>query len=371
MADDFSEEQAYLKKHRLAVYFEDSIQSLLVARRRPSPATPTAKIDVNAHLRDYFTQVKREGHIIGREYAFINGTPHNRRAFLTHIWSKCETSVVIPNTLKEMHNLMLSICPDFPYSILETSATLIEDNELSLTIDYVTFLRAFQLRFLYEEFIHESQQFFRSFSHRLTCHVPTAEISIPQQDNNQRQVLYDAFQNLVTLNICFCPPLHILEDALLSTDRQQLTHQKFLIQLAKNEKLTRLIGREPTVLKQPRPIPTQQRPIIEPIPSIQDETKVLLASLSTPTTRISSPIAPITLLPPLPNQQALVREKPIRQNSAASMIQTNLKKRPDSATSVQARASSAKSATPIATIIKQEISETDSEVESRSSDTDT
>ena len=373
MADDFSDEQAYLKKHRLAVFFEDCIRSLLDARRRPSPVATTGKIDVNAHLRDYFAQVKRESHVLGREFAFINGTHHNRRAFLTQIWSKCETSIVIPNTLKEMHTLMLSICPDFPYSLLETSATLIEDNELSLTIDYVTFLRAFQLRFLYEEFIHESQQFFRSISHRLTCHVPTAEISIPQQDNNQRQTLYDAFQNLVTMNTCFCPPLNILEEALLATDRQQLTHQKFLIQLAKNEKLTRLIGKEPIVLKQPRPLPTQQRPIIDPIPSIQDETKLTLTSLSTPTTRISSPIAPTAFLPPLPKQPSLVREKPIRQNSASStIVQTNLSKRPDSGASLRPRASSAKSATtPIATIIKQQISETDSEVESRSSDTDT
>jgi hypothetical protein len=291
-----------------------------------------------------------------------------------------------------MHTLMLSICPDFPYSILEITATLIEDNELSLTIDYVTFLRAFQLRFLYEEFIHESQQIFRSFSHRLTCHVPTAEISIPQQDNNHRQILFDAFEKLISANTCFCPPLNILEEALLSTEQQHLSHQKFLIQLAKNEKLTRFIGKEPINLKQPRPIQQQQRPIIEPITSIQNETKLTLTSLSTPTTRISSPIASTNLLPPLPKQQVLVRERPIRQSSATTtIVQTNLNKRadsassfitapgsassfiaaPGSASSFIATPGSAKSNAPITTIIKQEINETDSEVESRSSDTDT
>jgi len=374
MADDFVEEQTYLKKHHLSVYFEDCLRSLLDARRRPSPLANTGKIDVNVHLKDYFSQVKRESHIIGREFAFINGTPHNRRAFLSHIWSKCETSIPIPTTLKEMHTLMLTICPDFPYSLLETSATLIEDNELSLSIDYVIFLRAFQVRFLYDEFISECQQLFRSFSHRLTCHVPTAEISIPQQDNNHRQLLFEGFRRFILTNTCFCPPLTILEEALLATEQQQqLNQQKFLIQLAKNEKLTRFIGKEPIILKQPRLIPQQQqRPIIEPITSIQNETKLILTSLSTPTTRISSPIASTNLLPPLPKQQVLVREKPIRQGSATTtIVQTNLNKRAESAASFMATPSSAKSVTPITTIVKQEITETDSDVESRSSDTDT
>jgi hypothetical protein len=377
MADDFSEEQAYLKKHHLTIYFEDCLRSLLDARRRPSPLATTGKIDVNVHLKDYFSQVKRESHIIGREFAFINGTPHNRRAFLSHIWSKCETSIPTPSTLKEMHTLMLSICPDFPYYLLETSATLIEDNELSLSIDYVSFLRAFQVRFLYDEFITECQQLFRSFSHRLTCHVPTAEISIPQQDNNHRQLLFEGFKKFILTNTCFCPPLTILEEALLSTEQQQqLNQQKFLMQLAKNEKLTRFIGKEPIILKQPRPIPQQQqqRPIIEPITSIQNETKLILTSLSTPTTRISSPIASTPLLPPLPKQQVLVREKPIRQGSAtttAIIVQTNLNKRAESASSFMATPGSAKSTAPITNTVKQEIIETDSDVESRSSDTDT
>ncbi|CAF1221418.1 unnamed protein product [Rotaria sordida] len=374
MADDYSGEQAYLKQHHLTTYFEDCIRSLLEARRRPSPLG-TAKTDVNAFLRDYFLQVKRESHIIGREFAFINATPYNRRAFLTQIWSKCETSIPTPNTLKELHTLMLSICPDFPYSLLETSVTLIEDYESSLSIDYVIFLRAFQIRFIYDEFINETQQLFRSFSHRLTCHVPTAEITIPQQDNNHRQILYEAFQKLISTNTCSCPPLNILEEVLLSTEQQQqLNHQKFLIQLAKNEKLTRFIGKEPIVLKQPRSLIQQQRSVIEPITSIQNETKLLLTSLSTPTTRISSPISSTTLLPPLPKQQQLlVRERPIRQGSPASgIVQTNLTKRVDSATaSFIAAPSSAKSTAPITNIIKREISESDSDIESRSSDSDT
>ncbi|CAF1255254.1 unnamed protein product [Rotaria sp. Silwood1] len=377
MADDYSGEQTYLKQHHLTIYFEDCIRSLLETRRRPSPLS-TGKIDVNVFLRDYFLQVKRETHILGREFTFINSTPYNRRAFLTQIWSKCETSIPIPSTLKEIHTLMLSICPDFPYSLLETSVTLIEDYESSLSIDYVIFLRAFQIRFIYDEFINESQQLFRSFSHRLTCHVPTAEISIPQQDNDHQQILYEAFQKLITTNICICPPLNILEEILLLTEQQQqqLNYQKFLIQLAKNEKLTRFIGKEPIILKQPRPIQQQQRSIIEPIVSIQNETKILLTSLSTPTTRISSPISSTTLLPPLPKQQILVREKPIRQGSPASgFVQTNLTKRIDSATTTTtafiAAPSSAKSTTPVTNIIKQEISETDSDIESRSSDSDT
>lgn len=371
MANEYSNEQTYIKQHQLTVYFEDCIRSLLDTRRRPSPLVST-KIDVNAFLRDYFLQVKRESHILGREFAFINCTQYNRRAFLAQIWSKCESSIPPPTSLKELHGLMLSICPDFPYSLLEATLQFMEDPESFLSFDYVTFLRAFQVRFIYDEFVSETQQLFRSFSHRLTCHVPTGEITIPQQDNNHRQMLYEALQKAISTNAYPCPSLNILEEILLSSEQQhqQLTHQKFLIQLAKNEKLTRFIGKEPMVLKQPRPI-QQQRSVNEPVPSIQNETKLLLTSLSTPTTRISSPIGPATVLPPLPKQQTLVRERPIRQGSPASgIVQTNLGRRTDSATSFVARSSSAKSSIPITNIIKQEISGTDSDIESRSSDSD-
>ena len=154
--------------------------------------------------------------------------------------------------------------------------------------------------------------------------------------------------------------MNILDEALISTEQhqqQQFNHQKFLIHLAKNEKLTRFIGKEPINLKQ-QPRLIQQRPVIEPIASIQTESKSLLASLSTPSTRISSPIVPTNLLPPLPKQQVLVREKPIRQGSPA----TSFIPPPSSAKSTR---------NSIANLIKQEISETDSDVESRSSDTDT
>ncbi|CAF1254564.1 unnamed protein product [Rotaria magnacalcarata] len=368
MADDYSAEQAYIKQNQLTVYFEDCIRSLLEARRRPPPLEK-AKIDANAFFRDYFLQVKRETHVVGREFAFVNATPYNRRAFLTQIWSKCEASLPPPTTLKEMHALMLSICPDFPYSLLEVTLQLIEDHESFLLFDYVIFLRAFQIRFIYDEFVNETQILFRSFSHRLTCHVPTGEVSIPQQDNNHRQIIYEALQKLISSNACTGPPLNILEEILLPTEQQQqqqqqLTHSKFLIFLAKNEKLTRFIGKEPTILKQPRPI-QHQRSVIEPISSIQNDTKVLLASLSTPTTRISSPISSGTVLPPLPKQQTLVREKPIRQGSPASgIVQTNFNKRTDSATSFIARSSSAKSSIPMTNVIKQEISGTDSDIES-------
>jgi hypothetical protein len=367
MANDFSEEQAYLKQHHLTVYFEDCVRSLLDTRRR-SPSSATAKLDVNVYLRDYFAQVKHESHVINREFAFINSTPYNRRAFLTHIWSKYEISIPTPSTLKELHSLIVLICPDFPYSLLETSATLLEDNNWSLSNDYIAFLRAFQLKFVYSEFLNESQQLFRLFSHHLTCHVPTAEISIPQQNNNHRQLLYEGFQKLISTNTCSCPPLNILEEVLLLIEQQQqLNHQKFLIQLAKNEKLSRFIGKEPVILKPLRPV--QQRPLIEPIASIQNETKLTLTSLSTPNTRISSPTA---LLPPLPKQQVLVREKPIRQGSPASgIVQTNLMKRTDSASSFIASSTSARSPLPLTNIIKQDISDTDTEPESVSSDTDT
>ena len=369
MADAFHDELAYLKQHHLNVYFEDCIRSLLDARRRPPPAN-APKFDINVHLKDYFAQVKRESHLIGREFAFINGTPYNRRAFLTHVWSKCETIIPTPGTIKEMHTLMLSLCPDFPYSLLENSASLVEDLEGLANVDYIVFLRAFQVRFIYDEFVDESQQLFRTFSHRLTCHVPTAEMSIPQPDHNHRQLLLEAFEKLIRNKTCPCPPLNILQEALSSTE-QQLNHQKFLIQLAKSEKLTRHIGREPSVLKQPRTI-QQQRSIIEPVLPIQNETKLTLTSLSTPSTRISSPIALAPLLPPLSKQQPLTREKPIRQGSpAASLGATNLPtRRVESATSFTAVPSSAKSLNPNTAVIKHDISETDSDVESRSSDSD-
>ncbi|UJR31433.1 hypothetical protein I4U23_018926 [Adineta vaga] len=362
MAESFSEEQTYLKQHHLIIYFEDCVRSLLDARRRSSSLTP-AKFDINIHLRDYFSQIKRELHVVGREYTFINSTPYNRRALLTHIWSKYETAIPTPGTLKELHTLILTICPDFPYSLLETSATLLDDMNWSLSVDYIAYLRAFQLKFVYSEFIYESQQLFRSLSHRLTCHVPTAETSIPQENHDQRQLLSEGFQKLITTNTCPCPPMNILDEVLVSLEqKKQLNHQKFLMQLAKSEKLTRSIGKEPVIIK-PSHLIQSQRSIIEPIASVQNETKLTLTSIPTSTTH---------LLPPLPKQQGLVRERPIRHGSAASgIISSNASRRADSATSFIASSISPKSSRPLTNITKQNISDTETEVESVSSDTDT
>ena len=373
MADQFLDELNYLKQHCLNIYFEDCIRSLLEARRRPLASTG-GKFDINIHLRDYFAQIKRESHVLGREFSFIHATPYNRRAFLTHLWSKCENTIPTPMTMKEFHSIMLSICPDFPYSLVETSVNLLNETEGLSNIDYVAFLRAFQLRFIYDEFIDESQQLFRSFSHRLTCHVPTGETSIPQPDHNHRQLLTEAFERMITNKTCPCPPMTVLDEVLSCTE-QQLNHHKFLVQLAKNEKLTRAIGKEPSILKQPRPVP-QQRSIVEPTMPIQNETILTLTSLSTPTTRISSPIAPIPpILPPLSKQTTLIREKPIRQGSPSpALVQPNVPpRRVESATSFTAPlpGSARTTGNVMATIMKQNADETDSDVESRSSDTDT
>jgi hypothetical protein len=365
MADQFYDELVYLKQHGLNVYFEDCVRSLLDGRRRSSPTNAT-KFDINVHLRDYFAQVKSETHIMGREFAFIYNTPYNRRAFLGQLWSKFEASIITPSTIKDIHVVMLSICPDFPYSLLETSTNYMDDVDLSSAIDYVACLRAFQLQFIYAEFIDECQPMFRSFSHRLTCHVPTADISVSQPDYNYRQILLESFEKLITMKTCLCPPIEILNDVLSMTD-EHVNHQTFLIQLAKSIKLTRAIGKEPNTLKATRTI-QQQRLTIESTVPIQNEAKPMLTSLSTSTARISSPSGSAPLLPPLSKQSTLRREKHIRQSSPArNLVQAHLStKRVESSASTRR-----KLVDTVPSVIEQDLSESDSDIESRSSDTDT
>ncbi|CAF0945647.1 unnamed protein product [Adineta ricciae] len=362
MADDFSQEHTYLKQHHLTVYFEDCIRGLLEARRRSSSFTPV-KLDINTHLRDYFAQVKRELHVVGREYTFVNSTPYNRCALIAHIWSKYETTIPTPGTLKELHTLILTICPDFPYSLLELSASLLADRDWSLSVDYIAFLRALQLTFIYSEFIYESQQLFRLLTHHLTCHVPTAETSVPQENHDQRQLLSEGFQKLIATRTCSCPPKHILDEVLILLEQQKpVSHQKFLVQLAKSVDLSRFIGKEPIIIK-PARLNQSQRPTIEPVFTAQNEPKLTLTSIPSSTTH---------LLPPLPKQQGLVRERPIRHGSAASgIISSNASRRADSATSFITSSNSAKASHPTTNTAKQERNDTDTDVESVSSDTDT
>ena len=366
MADGFSDERAYVRQHGLPVYFEDFIRHLLDARRRSAAPTQT-KADVTVQLRDYFGQIKRESHVLGRDFTYIHSTQYNRRAFLGQVWLKCQTSVPMPSTLKDMHALMLCICPDFPYALLEASAMVLDERDPSATFDYILFLRAFQLCFLYDEFIAESRYLFRSYAHRLTCHVPTAEVTAPQSDYNQRQILLEALEKLIEAKTCPCPPVHILDEVIPSSD-ELFTHKKFLLQLVKNEKLTRFIGKEPSIVKQARPmLHSSQRTTIEPIIPIQNETKLTLTTLPA---RVPSPVAPTPLLPPLPKQQALTREKPIRHSSSTSAIASaNLSKRVEPNASLLASVAKPIGVPLAAT--KRDVIETDSDIESRSSDTDT
>ncbi|CAF0840915.1 unnamed protein product [Didymodactylos carnosus] len=343
----FSNENAYIEHHYLSVYFEDCVRSLLETRRRSN----ALKFDINEYIRDYFNQIKLDQHVLGRDYQFIYFTPLNRKSFIGHLWTNyftkqqehCSTI-----TLKEFHTNICTLCPDFPYTMVESAAQIIVDNVTSdCRIDYIDLLYAFQLRFFYDEFINETQVLFRTLKNRLNFHVPTENKANANtltnndkhEQTTQRTVLIEALEKLSTKVRFSFPPLSIINEILMSSDNNNshyhhFNYNDFLSWLAKSEKLNQHIGKAPSTIKLFRKS-SQSNVINTPTSPSQSITPDLLQKLPT-----TPPVLGQIALPPLTSistslqkQPTLIREKPIKQQQPAN-VNNIIMKRSQSASSV-------------------------------------
>lgn len=69
-------------------------------------------------LGRYFDMVLRGEHLMGRTFAFVSGTPANRRVFVG-LFRQCMSGAVTSMTLHDFHDLVLRLCSDFPWAVVQ------------------------------------------------------------------------------------------------------------------------------------------------------------------------------------------------------------------------------------------------------------
>eukprot|EP01027_Heterolobosea_sp_BB2_P016923 GEZU01024020.1.p1 GENE.GEZU01024020.1~~GEZU01024020.1.p1 ORF type:complete len:180 (-),score=33.76 GEZU01024020.1:45-584(-) len=101
----------YIKKYDLQLYFNDVLAQLLESRT-DKPLE---------FIADYFNKVVAGTHVIKREYAFVNASLHNRKAFADAFY---ETYKTLENdkgrvfTCSEYTQLVRLLCNDFPVKLI-------------------------------------------------------------------------------------------------------------------------------------------------------------------------------------------------------------------------------------------------------------
>ncbi|CAM9894067.1 unnamed protein product [Ascophyllum nodosum] len=122
-------DQDYLENPELKVYVEDVLRLVLANR----PERPLDLID------DYLQSVLSQNNVMGREYAYVNATMRNRRAFVLAVDEVFIGSSVARDddnlcrdsfAQRDVVHLLGLICPDFPEEIVtKVEKILIEGME--------------------------------------------------------------------------------------------------------------------------------------------------------------------------------------------------------------------------------------------------
>lgn len=132
--------EEYFKKSEVGFFLQDVIRLVLAAK----PQRPIEFIN------NYFKTVVACENVFGREYAYVNGTLHNRKAFTVTIYRLCEdleqpTSFAVG----DLSQIILLVCADFPLSLLDRMSDLLRSQPV---MALSSFVKAFAVYFYYQEF---------------------------------------------------------------------------------------------------------------------------------------------------------------------------------------------------------------------------
>ncbi|CAM9729255.1 unnamed protein product [Ectocarpus sp. 4 AP-2014] len=116
--------QDFLENPELKVYVEDALRLVLAAR-------PEKPLDL---IHDYLERVLSQDNVVGREYAYVNATTRNRRAFVRAV----HEMFVEPGNgaaagteggfeQKDVVHLFGLVCPDFPEEIVIRVARILSE----------------------------------------------------------------------------------------------------------------------------------------------------------------------------------------------------------------------------------------------------
>ena len=107
-------------------------------------------------LSDYFVDVQQGTQSLFREFSFVKATPQNCLS-LVKLFYRCFKPIGHRGDLlntREYYSLITPICPDFPLeTIQKTARTILTDDVMDCLVAFRDFIYAFQVQFVYEEFL--------------------------------------------------------------------------------------------------------------------------------------------------------------------------------------------------------------------------
>ncbi|PAA77967.1 hypothetical protein BOX15_Mlig000482g5 [Macrostomum lignano] len=271
----------YLESHHVTFYMEDCITQLLLYKE------DNPKVNARNFMADYFKCLNSGNHVLLREFAFVSATPHNRLSFVRLIYrAYCNLNEVGDCLcLQELHSLLLLLCPDLPWRLVEAAGHTAQETVLAgggsegtaaqtpassshpdslkhVRFLFSDFLMAFQIHLLYDEFLEKCAQLYESL---LSGRSNNIDVFLPQTDQQQQQqteetansgatsaaavelqqrVSSSAFSRLIE-GVCHELQLHVPNMDIIKKSlgsNRTTTYREFLGGLVRNKELSAALG---------------------------------------------------------------------------------------------------------------------------------
>lgn len=194
--------KAYLERYHIRRYLQDAVSLLLSSDEPPVQ-----------FLANYFSNVANGENVLFRQFKYINCTPQNRRAFLWRFkstYANYEQEMLTPESF---HQLLLLLCPDFPFSLVRNASRITLDvMQPSNLIEFETFSRKLFILFFFSEYMNQAALAFRTIDHKSTGRV-------------HRRTFCDSLIKIIrnNSNTFSCPPAFVIQDVLLNDKKTKKT----------------------------------------------------------------------------------------------------------------------------------------------------
>lgn len=143
--------QDYLDHFDVQFYLSDAVAQLI----RAKDAEP-AKF-----MQTYFQSVLAGSNVVNREFAYLHANMRNRLAFVAHVseaFSKVgrgDTGEEPWYTMNELAHLICLVCDDFPASLLDAAALILDVDPAGRSLPVNKGLQAVMVVFIFTEFFAE------------------------------------------------------------------------------------------------------------------------------------------------------------------------------------------------------------------------
>ena len=234
--DRFSQTpEAYLQSHHVVTYLNHALTSLYTVK------DSDPKLQPFRYLSDYFARVSAGNHVIHQEYSYVSINPHNRASFVKLFWKVYKS---IGNhgdllTAKEYHALMQLLCPDFPFTIVQSAARIIlmDDAISDCLMAFQDFLYAFQVQFCYNEFLNACRELYLSLS---SDKGATGGGTTPRLEGVESSIFLDGITDLIANNSYHHPSIRVIHRVLGKS--LKASFYTYLLGIANSDTINASIG---------------------------------------------------------------------------------------------------------------------------------